>query len=238
MMFEWLEVARGGGSNWPLANSSVREYEDFLSEVQRMVSAHELGRGDVIIVSTAPYDVVHRPLNAAEHGAEVLARGLAAIHADPQGPSIVFRDSDATHLPWISYGRAMRTPQVYMCVCTFVRTPPPPLCPICVSDPQTPHPQPQTLISHPPPLTPPHPLPLTLQPPGRHDRCTKRASQPLVFARNAHPLCALPRNVSDNGCERRPVPRRHPLPHNPRTLLQLCFPYCPQPLAPGPLPKP
>ena len=111
LVFQWLEVTRGGGVNWPDATSSVQEYHDFAQNVRASIVANRLGRGDVVVVMTAPYDIVHRPLAAAEEGADVVARGLASMQADTAGPLVVFRNSDAIHLPWLSYGRAMRTPQ-------------------------------------------------------------------------------------------------------------------------------
>ena len=116
VLFQWLEVTRGGGTNWPEANSSVREYRLWVEQVEAAVAAHDLGDGDVLMAMTSPYDIVHRPLAPAQQGAWEIAQRLAAIQARERGPLVIFRNADAVHLPWISYGRAMRTPQDGMTV--------------------------------------------------------------------------------------------------------------------------
>jgi hypothetical protein len=60
--------------------------------------------------------MVHRPLGPAQQGALMVARGLAAVRDTTDAPLVIFRNADAIHLPWISYGRAMRTPQDGMTV--------------------------------------------------------------------------------------------------------------------------
>ena len=75
-----------------------------------------LRSGDVLLAMTSPYDMVHRPLDPAQQGAFEVARGLAAVRDTADAPVVIFRNPDAIHLPWISYGRAMRTPQDGMTV--------------------------------------------------------------------------------------------------------------------------
>ena len=116
LIFQWQEVTRGGGVNWPFANSSVYEYELFVRDFHHAIQAQGIGLGDVVVVATSPYDLVHRPLATAEQGAELVARALAEVASRKDGPTVLFRNQDANHLPWISYGRSMRTPQDGMTV--------------------------------------------------------------------------------------------------------------------------
>lgn len=116
LIFQWQEVTRGGGVNWPFANSSVYEYELFVRDLHHAIQAQGIGQGDIVVVATSPYDLVHRPLATAEQGAELLAIALAEVAHRKDAPTVVFRNQDANHLPWISYGRSMRTPQDGMTV--------------------------------------------------------------------------------------------------------------------------
>jgi hypothetical protein len=62
---------------------------------------------DVLFVGNHPYDIFNRPLATVREGARLVAQVLAEVAAGGDAPLVLFRNADALHLPWLSFGRAM-----------------------------------------------------------------------------------------------------------------------------------
>lgn len=99
--FVWSMPGRDG------ANSSVAEYVQLATDLKNISARERLAAGDLFLVGIHPYDVFQRPLHTVDAGSRVVARALAEIGSPPGAPTIIFRNTDALHLPWLTFGQAM-----------------------------------------------------------------------------------------------------------------------------------
>lgn len=90
--------------------STVSEYAALAEDLLNISAREDMGEGDVFFTGIHPYDIFQRPLAPVEAGARVVARALKAIASPQSAPLVIFRNADALHLPWLTFGQAMWGP--------------------------------------------------------------------------------------------------------------------------------